>query len=58
MFSAIVKARKRSNAAAANAAKVPDAAKAGPGTVAPGVAAAAETATVPAPSCGCNGACR
>ena len=58
MFSAIVKARKRSDATAAKAAKAPAAAEAGPGTVAPGVAAPTKTATVAPQSCGCNGACR
>jgi SAM-dependent methyltransferase len=58
MFGAIVKARKRSDAAAANSANAPEAAEAGPETVAPGVAAATETETVPARPCGCNGACR
>ncbi|HEY1167938.1 MAG: arsenite methyltransferase [Verrucomicrobiota bacterium] len=58
MFGAIVKARKRSDATAAKAAKAPAAAEARPGTVAPGVAAPTKTATVAPQSCGCNGACR
>jgi SAM-dependent methyltransferase len=72
MFGAIVKARKRSDARASEVADAAEAGReagvaAGAPGVAPGVAAAADampeatahgTATTPAQSCGCTGACR